>query len=75
MGYVTRKEGSHVPRIKGVVVIIDVRLPRQLLEEFDDWWKREGFVSRAEAIRQALREIMKMRPLAEISAMASNDVL
>jgi|GEM_PF-2696089 len=64
-----------MPRIKGDVVIIDVRLPRQLLDEFDEWWKKEGFVSRAEAIRQALREIMKIKPIAEISTVASNDVL
>jgi len=48
------------------VVVIDVRLPRRLLEEFDDWWKSEGFVSRTEAIRQAIREIMKVRPIMEV---------
>ncbi len=48
------------PRAQDVVVI-DVRLPKQLLEEFDDWWKREGFVSRTEAIRQAIREIMRIK--------------
>jgi len=40
------------------LVNITVKLSRQLLEEFDEWWKREGFVSRTEAIRQAIREIM-----------------
>jgi len=33
-----------MPRIKGDVVVIDVRLPRRLLEEFDDWWKSEGLL-------------------------------
>ena len=40
------------------LVNITVKLSRQLLEEFDEWWKREGFVSRTEAIRQAIREFM-----------------
>ncbi len=40
------------------LVNITIKLSRQLLEEFDEWWKREGFVSRTEAIRQAMREIM-----------------
>ena len=42
------------------LVNITVKLSRQLLEEFDEWWKREGFVSRTEAIRQAIREIMNI---------------
>jgi len=37
---------------------ICIFLPRKLLETFDNWWKREGFVSRTEAIRQAIREFM-----------------
>ncbi len=40
------------------LVNITVKLSRQLLEEFDEWWKQEGFVSRTEAIRQAIREFM-----------------
>ena len=55
-----------MPRVRGDVKVIDVRLPSRLLEEFDEWWKREGFVSRTEAIRQAIREIMKVRPIMEV---------
>jgi len=47
------------------VKVIDVRLPSRLLEEFDDWWKSRGFVSRTEAIRQAIREFMKVKPIME----------
>ena len=47
-----------MPRVRGDVVVIDVRVPKKLLETFDNWWKREGFVSRTEAIRQAIREFM-----------------
>ena len=33
------------------LVNITVKLSRQLLKEFNEWWRKEGFVSRTEAIR------------------------
>ncbi|RLE53279.1 MAG: hypothetical protein DRJ30_07000 [Candidatus Methanomethylicota archaeon] len=50
--------GWKMPKHPLKLVNITIKLSRQLLEEFDEWWKREGFVSRTEAIRQAMREIM-----------------
>lgn len=35
---------------------IDVRVPTHLLEQIDGEYKRRGFTSRSEAIREALRD-------------------
>lgn len=38
------------------MVKIDVRVPRDLLEEIDDEYEQRGYTSRSEAVRDALRD-------------------
>lgn len=37
---------------------INVRVPQALLEQLDEEWKRRGYSSKSEAIRDALRDWM-----------------
>ena len=35
---------------------VNLRLPRDLLEDLDEVWEREGYTSRSEFMREALRD-------------------
>lgn len=58
-----------MPRPSPNLIKVTIKLPKQLLKEFDDWWRKEGFVSRNEAIRQILREAIRVKPLTENAAL------
>lgn len=34
-------------------------ISKELLKEFDDWWKSNGFTSRSEAFRTLIRMVLK----------------
>lgn len=51
---------------------INVRVPASLLAEIDEEWKRRGYASKSEAIRDALRDWVN--PPAELSEETLDDL-
>lgn len=38
---------------------MNIVLPRELVEDFDSWWRARGFMNRSDAIRWLMRQAVK----------------
>jgi len=52
-------------KIKAKMILITVHIPKQMLEELDELIKKGVFPSRSEAIRIAIRELIKKEKVKE----------